>query len=154
MSENYNKIQSLIEIFLDKMGVDGMVEFTDGTGMPVFTIKTDEAGILIGEGGQNLFSLSHIVKKMANNIFKEGEDLPEFLLDVNGYYAKKINSIKETARLGAQRVRFFKKEVELEPMNAFERKAVHEALGEYPDIKTESVGCEGLDRRIVIKPVI
>lgn len=151
MSENYNTIKSLIENFLDKMGVEGSVEFVDASDMPVFTIQTNEAGILIGEGGQNLFSLSHILKKITNNIFKE-EESPEFLLDVNGYFVKKINGIKETARLGAQRARFFKKEVELEPMNGFERRAVHEALGEYPDIKTESVGVEGMDRRVVIKP--
>lgn len=152
MSEGYNTIKSLIENFLDKMGVEGSVEFVEASDMPVFTIQTNEAGILIGEGGQNLFSLSHVLKKIINNIFKE-EESPEFLLDVNGYFTKKINGIKETARLGAQRAIFFKKEVELEPMNAFERRAVHEALGEYPDIKTESVGYEGVDRRVVIKPV-
>jgi len=36
-------------------------------------------------------------------------------------------------------------------MNAFERRVVHTSLQEYPDIKTESVGEEGKDRRIVIK---
>ena len=53
--------------------------------------------------------------------------------------------------MGAQRVRYFKKDVTLEPMNAFDRRTVHLALQEYPDIITESTGA-GEERRVVIKP--
>lgn len=148
MSEDFNKIKLLIESILEKMGIEGSVDFTKGADSPFFIVKTNEAGILIGEGGKNLLSLSHILKKI---IIKNFENPPQFSLDINGYYTKRINDLKETAKMSAQRARFFKKEIELEPMNAFERRIVHECLGEYPDIKTESVGVEGRDRRIVIK---
>lgn len=148
MSEDFNKIKLLIELILGKMGIEGNVNFAEGSDLPFFVIKTNEAGILIGEGGRNLLSLSHILKKI---IIKNFENPPQFSLDINGYYIKKINDLKETAKMGAQRARFFKKEIELEPMNAFERRIIHECLGEYPDIKTSSVGVEGRDRRIVIK---
>ena len=47
---------------------------------------------------------------------------------------------------------FFKKEIEMEPMTAYDRRIVHSVLGECLDIKTESVG-NGLERRVVIKPI-
>ena len=154
MDEDQKIIQSLIESLLNKMGIDGDVAFMSGVDVPVFVIETSEAGILIGEGGKNLISLSHILRKITQKVFEEKEkEIPQFSLDVNGYYTKRINNLKEAAKMSAQRVLFFKKEIELDPMNAYERRIVHTVLGEYPDITTESVGEEGIDRRIVIKPV-
>ena len=153
MSEDYQIIKSLIESVLDKMGINAGIEIVKGIDFPIFTIVTDEAGILIGENGQNLFSLSHVLKKMTGKAFKDAnKEMPQFSIDVNGYYTKKINDLKESAKMSAQRARFFKKEIILEPMNAFERKMVHLALSECPDIKTESVG-EGNERKIVVKPI-
>ncbi len=153
MSKDYDAIKNITESFLEKMGINGTIEIVSGVDYPVFTITTNEAGILIGENGQNLFSFSHILKKMAYKIFKDkNKEMPPFSLDVNGYYSKKINNLKEVAKMNAQRVRFFKKEVEFEPMNSFERRIIHTVLSEYPDIKTESMG-DGENRKVVIKPV-
>lgn len=153
MNEDYTIIKELIETLLEKMSVEAELNFIEGIEAPVFLIQTNEAGILIGEGGNNLFSLSHILKKIVSKVFEnKNKEIPIFTLDVNGYYTKKINNLKETAKMGAERVRFFKKEVELDPMNAFERRVVHTVLNEYPDVKTESIGNEGRDRRIVIRP--
>lgn len=150
MNDDHKTIKRIIEDILEKMGIEASIGFTD----TVFIIETNEAGILIGEGGKNLFSLSHILKKIINKFFEsENREAPQFSLDVNGYYSKKINNLKEAAKMSAQRVIFFKKEITLDPMNAFERRIIHMVLSEYPDIKTESIG-EETDRRIVIKPII
>ena len=67
-TENQIKIISaLLAELLEKMTVVGQVECSEMDGGPVFTIKTREAGILIGEDGKHLVALSHIVKKMAEN---------------------------------------------------------------------------------------
>lgn len=150
MENQIKIISALLEEMLEKMTVDGQVECSEMDDGPVFTIKTKEAGILIGEDGKHLMALSHVVKKMVENKLKEG--FP-FLLDVNDYQTKKIEELRNIARMNAQRVRFFKKELEMEPMTAYDRRIIHSFLGGYPDIKTESVG-EGLDRRVVIKPII
>ena len=50
----------------------------------------------------------------------------------------------------AERARFFKKDTELEPMRAFDRKIVHTFLEGRPNVKTESIGL-GSTRRIVVK---
>ena len=154
MENQIKTISALLAELLKKMTVIGQVECSEMDGGPVFTIKTKEAGILIGEDGKHLIALSHIVKKIIENKFKKDnlEDIP-FLLDVNDYQMKKIEGLRNMARMNAQRVIFFKKEMEMEPMSAYDRRIVHSVLGGYPDIKTESVG-DGLDRRVVIKPII
>lgn len=145
-------IKLLVEEMLDKMSVVGEVEVLEDNECPQFIIKTKEAGLLIGESGQNLFALSHLLKRLAENEFKKRElEKIQFLLDINGYQMKKIEELKNLARLHAQRVRYFKKEIILEPMNAYERRIVHSFLTEYPDIITESTG-EDPNRRVVIKP--
>ncbi|OGF78926.1 hypothetical protein A2W54_00885, partial [Candidatus Giovannonibacteria bacterium RIFCSPHIGHO2_02_43_13] len=106
--------------------------------------------LLIGDGGQNLSALNYLVKKITEKKFPE--KFPGFLLDINDYQKKKIDEIKDLARMHAQRVRYFKKEAEMRPMNAYERRIVHASLQEYPDITTESRG-EGMERRVVIKPL-
>ena len=153
MENQIKTISALLEELLEKMTVAGQVECSEMDGGPVFTIKTREAGILIGEDGKHLVALSHIVKKMAENKLKKDnmEDIP-FLLDVNDYQMKRIEELRNIARMSAQRVIFFKKELEMEPMSAYDRRIIHSVLGSYPDIKTESVG-DGFDRRVVIKPI-
>ncbi len=120
-----------------------------------FLIKTYEGALLIGENGQNLLALNHIVKKIADKILGEEkkEEKIVFSLDVNDYQAKKIEDLKNLARLNAQRVRYFKKEIIMNPMTSFERRVIHAVLTELPDITTESTG-EEPNRRVVIKPYL
>lgn len=153
MENQIKIITSLLEEMLEKMAIVGNVEQTEIDGSPVFTIKTKEAGILIGEDGKHLIALSHIAKKMAENRLKKEnmEELP-FLLDINDYQMKRIEDLRNLARMSAQRVIFFKKEIEMDPMTAYDRRIIHSVLGGFPDIKTESVG-DGFERRVVIKPV-
>ena len=151
MEKQKQIIKSLIEQLLDKMTVQGEVEIMESSECPQFIIRTREAGILIGESGHNLAALSHLLKKITETELKRNElEKIQFFLDVNDYQAKKIEEIKNLARMSAQRVRYFKKELEMEPMSAYDRRIVHAVLTEYPDITTESTG-EGLERRVVIK---
>ena len=83
---------------------------------------------------------------------KFGDAASKFLIDINDFQKKHTEEIKDTARMHAQRVRYFKKEIEMPAMNAYERRLVHTILQEYPDIATESRG-EGFERRVVVKPV-
>lgn len=153
MENQIKIILSLLEELLEKMTISGQVEQSEIDGSPVFTIKTKESGILIGEEGKHLIALSHIAKKMAENRLKKEnvEEMP-FLLDVNDYQMKRIEELRNIARMNAQRVIFFKKEIEMDPMTAYDRRIIHSVLGSFPDIKTESVG-DGFERRVVIKPL-
>lgn len=152
MDKQCETIKKTIEEILEKMTVSGEIEILESQECPQFIIRTKEAGILIGENGQNLVALNHVLKKIVENKLKEDrEEKFQFLLDVNDYQAKRMEELKNLARMSAQRVRYFKKEIMMEPMNAYERRIVHATLTEYPDIITESAG-EEPKRRVVIKP--
>jgi len=113
-----------------------------------FTLRTHDARLLLGEDGKRLAALNHIARRI---IEREVQQVEHFLIDVNDYHRKRFEALRDTARMGAQRVRYFKKEVELEPMTAFERRIIHLVLQEYTDLLTESAG-ESPKRRVVIKP--
>ena len=144
----------MIELMLEKMSLSGEVEISEFDENLNFLIKTREAGLLIGENGQNLIALAHLLKKMADVEFKKNNlEKIQFFIDVNGYQLKRIEELKNLARTHAQRVRYFKKEIMMDPMNAYERRIIHSVLTEYPDIITESTG-EDPERCVVIKPFL
>ena len=150
--ETINKIQMLIQNLLEKMGCSGSVDFIEYPENLFFTVHTKDGALLIGEGGERLKAVNHIVRKMAEQELPPGSGDLRFFVDVNDYQKQKTEELKDSARLSAQRVRYFKKEVEMLPMSSYERRIVHAALTEYPDITTESSG-EGAQRRVVIKPL-
>ena len=153
MEQQIKTVKLILEEVLAKLTIEGQVDFCEDDNYPRFIIKTQEAGILIGEDGRHLAALSHIVKKITENKMKnDGLEKFAFFLDVNDYQMKKIEELKNVARVNAQKARYFKREVEMEPMSSYDRRIIHSALSEYFDIKTESVG-EGMDRRVVIKPI-
>lgn len=112
-----------------------------------FVITTLDSAILIGENGTRLLSLNHLVKRM---VTKDDETPASFMIDVNDYQKKRIDDIRAKAHMLAERARYFKSSVEMEPMSSYERMLVHAEFTDTPDIATESVGY-GRDRKVVIK---
>lgn len=145
------KIKEIIAELLSKMNIFGEVNVLETTDNVQFQIKTHEAGLLIGEKGENLVALNHLVKRMVET--KLGKISVPYSVDVNDYQKQRAEEIKDLARLSAQRVRYFKKEIQLRPMSSYERRIVHAILTEYPDIITQSVG-EEPNRKVVIKPFL
>ncbi len=151
MEKQSKIIELLIKQILEKIGIAGRVDILKSEEYPQFIIRTQEAGLLIGENGQHLIAFKHLLKKIADNEFRKNnvEKIP-FLLDVNNYQAKKIEELRNLARMSAQRVRYFKKEVEMRPMTSYERRIIHSTLAEYLDIETKSSG-EDPNRKVIIK---
>lgn len=138
--------------FFKKTSFDLEVNFPSSLeeGVFIVEIKTDEPKILIGEGGQTLVDMQHILRR----VLRKKIDEPFYLnLDINDYKKKKAEFLKEIARSTAEEVMFSRKEKELSPMRAFERRIVHMELENNPDVITESAG-EGMERRVVIKPKV
>ncbi|OGF74725.1 hypothetical protein A3J56_03265 [Candidatus Giovannonibacteria bacterium RIFCSPHIGHO2_02_FULL_46_20] len=148
--KNTQTIQTIISDILDRIGVSYSLEAQEGSDVTWFVARTDDSALLIGEGGKNLIALNYLIRRLAEKKLKEEF---QFVLDINDYHKKRIEEVKDLARMHAQRVRYFKKDIEMRPMNSYERRIVHTVLQEYPDIETESVGA-GLERRVVIKPLI
>ncbi|QSH39181.1 KH domain-containing protein [Candidatus Kaiserbacteria bacterium] len=146
---NQEAIKDFIEELLRKAHIEfDSVAIEESEEQTVFQIQTQDSAKLIGSRGDTVRALNHIVKKA----FENKEEHLRFLIDVNGYRTKKIEDLKETAKLLAERARSLKYNVEMTPMSGYERMIVHTALADEPNIKTESHG-EGRDRRVVISYV-
>lgn len=144
------QIEQIIKEFFEKIdpGISlSEIEIKDN--VVSFQAETETPEILIGKNGQTLMEIHHILTRMLN---KQIEDKIFIDLDINEYKKKKISFLKEMAQKAADEAVMLKRERELSPMNAFERRLIHLSLSERKDVQTESIG-EGLDRRIVIKPV-
>ena len=143
-------IRERINQTLEKMGIRADVEERSVTeiSIPYLNVVTDEARLLIGVRARNLWALEYLIKRL---IEREHPEASGFFLDVNGYRLHHLEELKAEAKDMAKKVRLYRTELALKPMSPFERRIVHMALAEYPDIITESVG-EGEGRRIVIKP--
>ena len=72
------------------------------------------------------------------------------LVDINGFQKKRVEDVRTLAHMMSERARYFKSNIEINPMTAFERRIVHEFLSNASDLKTESIGF-GPARRVVIK---
>jgi len=110
--------------------------------------RASVSSVLIGERGNNLGAIEHLVKKIIRK--KYGEE-QKFTLDINDYRMRRLDDLKQDVKVAAKEVRLYGKQVPLRPMSSFERRIVHLLLAEYPDIATESVGREP-SRMVVIKP--
>ena len=143
-------VRIVIQTILAKLELPfDAIEVSEMGGSTIFTIRTVESGKLIGNHGETLSALNHIVKKVL-----EGKipDDAHFVVDVNGYHQKKIKSLEDQARLVAERARTFRYDVELSPMTAYERMIIHSTLKDMSDIETVSHG-EGTLRHIVVRYV-
>ncbi len=156
---NKDKIKKTAKNFFEKMGFDVDISITEKEDNMVFIdIKTDEPKILIGQKGQVLFDIQHVLKliikrNILNSPLGLEETEKEFFIDIdiNNYKKKKIEYLKETANYIADEVALHKKEKEMEPMSSYERRIVHTEISKRGDVIKESIG-EGENRRVVIKP--
>lgn len=149
---NTQSIENLIKDFFIKSGLvleEDLVLKNESE--LFFSLHTKDARLLLGRDGENLYAISFLIKRIIEKQYNE-ETSKAFTLDINDFHKKKIDQIKTTAHMLAERARFFKSSVDVDPMNPYERRIVHEYLQDHGDITTESVG-QGKDRHIVIKYV-
>jgi len=140
--------EEIIKIFFEKMECPVSAEISLKEGVLNIDLKSEEARLLIGQNGQTLADLQHLLAKIIKKTLKEEIFLD---LDIEDYKKRKIDYLKDVARTTADEVALSKKEKLLPPLSAFDRRIVHMELANRIDIKTESVG-EDPERRIVIKP--
>lgn len=84
-----------------------------------------------------------------NQVLKK-EGKPYYIVDLNYYRKERERLIIELTRAAARKAVITKQEVELPPMNAYERRLIHTEIATHPELVTQSTG-EGKDRRVVIK---
>ncbi|MHB8619044.1 MAG: RNA-binding cell elongation regulator Jag/EloR [Chloroflexota bacterium] len=139
-------LQTLEEL-LDRMDVDGQV--TVRAEDPItLNVTGKELGILIGRRGETLTALQFVLNQILNQQIGEWLGV---VVDVEDYRLRREDSLRGLAKRMADRARYYRQAVTLEPMPPHERRIVHLALQEHPQVSTHSIG-EGEDRRVVITP--
>lgn len=143
---------------IDKMGLLAAVEVVNHGGdidpetgevSPlIVNVVGDELGILIGRRGETLRDLQFMVRLIVNRKIKTW---PNLVVDVDGYKARREESLRALAKRMADQVRETGRVATLEPMPAYERRIIHITLRNDPDVYTESTG-EGDDRKVQIFP--
>ncbi len=148
--------KGVLETLLSKMGVAASVEAhavsfaeeAEGAVPVTLDIRGEDLGILIGRRGQTLACLQYVVRLIVSN--QTGEWLP-IDIDVEGYKVRRQESLRALAGRMAEQVKVGQRPFTLEPMPAYERRIIHLALADHPDVTTESTGV-GEVRKVVILP--
>lgn len=138
----------ILSRLLDLMGLEGDVDYEDDGSSAVLNIEGDDLGVLIGRRGTTISSLQHIVRLM---IASQQTEWPLLTVDVCGYKRRRRSALEDLARRVADQARARRRPIGMEPMPADERRVVHLALADHPDVYSESLGV-GTERKVVIYP--
>ncbi len=161
MSENqidiFEEAKSVLEELLRLLDLPSTVmlseEFTtignNGEASSIgLNIEGEDLGILIGRRGQTMVSLQQIVRLI---VYHKMDTRIPIILDVEGYKQRRCEGLRTLAKKLADQVKARRIPFSMEPMSAFERRVIHLALADHPDVTTESTG-EGDSRKVVIIP--
>jgi spoIIIJ-associated protein len=139
--------KEIVEKILASLGFAATLDEQKYDGGVMLDVKTEESGRLIGRQGQTLADLQYIVNRI---LFQQDQSVPKVMLDVGGYRSQARAALVKKAKDAAERVKRWGDAVELEPLNAFDRRIVHQALKDDPDIDTHSVEVEGTEKKVLM----
>lgn len=139
--------KEIVEKILGSLGFVATVEEHTLDGDLTLDVKTEEAGRLIGRQGQTLADLQYLVNRI---LFQQDQTAPKVMLDVGGYRSQAREALVKKAKEAAEKVRRWGDAVELEPMGSYDRRVVHHALRDDPDVETYSVEVDGTEKKALI----
>ena len=141
--------RELLERVVSTLGLDATVRVEDDRDEVLATVTGGDLGVLIGRHGQMIDSLQYLANAIAHRAV--GEDRRRIVVDAAGYRARRATTLWALARRTAERASATGHRIELEPMSAVERRVVHEALKDDPEVTTASEGTEP-NRFVVVVP--
>jgi spoIIIJ-associated protein len=136
-----------LQQILNSLGFEAIVEeqrMDDGL---LLEVKTEDSGRLIGRQGQTLADLQYLVNRI---LFTQDTSIPKVTVDVGNYRGQAREALLKKAKDAAEKVRKWGDVVELEPMNAFDRRIVHNSLKDDPGVETHSVEVEGTTMKAIL----
>jgi spoIIIJ-associated protein len=139
--------KATLEKLLELLGFPGTIEEHQMDDTILLDVKTEDSGRLIGRQGQTLSDLQYLTNRL---LFQQDKNTPKVMVDVSGYRAQAREALVKKAKDAAEKVRRWGDAVELEPLSSFDRRIVHNAIKDDPDIETHSVEVEGTDKKVVL----
>lgn len=147
-SELNKEIKDFLYKIVKYMGFDCNIEIKTRDTQIIYNIISSTSSVLIGKNGKTIDALHTLASQMIStkyNIFYK------FNIDVNDYKNQRKSRLEKLAKYTAKDVAKSKQPVNLEPMNSYERRIIHNALTNSKDVITQSEG-EEPNRYVVIKP--
>ncbi|MFH1651267.1 MAG: R3H domain-containing nucleic acid-binding protein [Chloroflexota bacterium] len=148
--------KQVLEKLLEMLELPGAVGFTSGyfhqdedeEDTIALNIEGEDLGILIGRRGQTLLSLQYLVRIMVSQ--RISSELP-IIIDIEGYRRRRCDNLRNLAWRVAEQVMSRRAPFTLEPMTPFDRRVIHLALLDHPEVTTQSTGMGDL-RKVVVLP--
>ena len=141
------RIEQFIKGLLEHMGSDAVPHAVKAEDEQYnVELVGDNLGILIGRRGETLDAIQHLTNYAVN---RGKTKRMRISVDAENYRLKREESLQRLAVKVAGKVTKYRRNITLEPMNAYERHVIHAALQDHPDVTTFSTGTEP-NRRIVV----
>lgn len=137
--------QGIVEEILTRLGVSFTITLDESANE--LNIDSDDHALLIGQKGESLRSLQHIVNSIMKRQNPEGDWC---IIDVAGYKKERIGKLKAIADSVVKEVVTSGRDKPLPTMNSFERREIHTYLADNSEVITESEGQEP-HRVLVVK---
>ncbi|MGI8616385.1 MAG: protein jag [Actinomycetota bacterium] len=150
LEEQADAVADFVEELLERMGIDAIAEPVSHRGHVYVDIvegPEDDMALLIGRHGQTLDAIQELAR---TSVGRRLDDRIRVLVDVGDYRKRQEERLIEDAREVAERVRSTGTEERLDPMNAYERKLVHDVVAEFDGLESSSEGVDP-DRFVVIR---
>ncbi len=140
--------KNILENLLTRLGFEVTIEETELETGSLLNVKTeDDPGRLIGRQGRTLSDLQYLTNRL---LIVQDKEAPKVTVDVGNYRTENRESVIKKANEAADKARRWGEVVEMEPMTAFDRRTVHQALAEAEGITTESIEIDGTTNKVVL----
>ena len=140
--------KDILENMLTRLGFDAAVEETHMESGSLLNVKTeDDPDRLIGRQGRTLSDLQYLTNRL---LIVQDQEAPKVTVDVGNYRTENRESLVKQALAAAEKARRWGEVIELDPMTAFDRRTVHQALAEAEGITTESIEIDGTTNKVVL----
>jgi spoIIIJ-associated protein len=131
------QIAEFVQNVVSAMGVSLTTRIEETPEATRINLEGEDGGILVRRGGEGLQALQHIV---ATAFRKQLGDDNRIVIDCNGYRKDKDAELRQMAHFMADKARTTGAAQEMGPLNPYERRIVHLAIAENPEVTSESIG--------------
>ena len=132
-----SQIVAFVQDVVDAMGVELTTAVEETPEATRINLEGEDGGVLIRRGGEGLQALQHIV---ATAFRKQLGDDNRIVIDCNGFRRDKDAELRQMAKYMAEKARASGMPQEMGPLNPYERRIVHLAIAEDPNVTSESIG--------------
>lgn len=140
--------REILDTLLGHLGFVPEIEESERDGHLILQVRTGDPRPLIGPRGETLESLQFLVNRL---LVAQQQDAPRVIVDIEFHRAMREDAFLARIRHLADAVRENGKPVETEPLNSYERRLVHDAYRNDPELETQSQQIEAKLKRIVIR---